>query len=81
VPCIKQPRIRGAAEAPKLIVALQGSLWPIGTGTSPFDELAEVYSLVRLSLSDSSNPPGEVAIYEVDRHIEGASIAPPVSLP
>jgi arabinosyltransferase C len=78
VPCVTQPRVGGVADVPKLVLAFRDTMWPLGTGTSPFDELPELYRFVRLSLSDSQNPPGNVAVYEVDRRIEGAAIAPPV---
>lgn len=76
VPCIQQPAVQGSAEVPNLIVGQQGTLWPIGTGTSPFDGLPRVYNLVRLPLTDSPDPPGDVAIYEVDRRIPGGVLAP-----
>jgi hypothetical protein len=78
VPCVRQPRVGGVAEVPKLLLAFRDTMWPLGTGTSPFDELSELYPFVRLPLSDSQNPPGDVAVYEVDRRIEGAEIAPPI---
>jgi hypothetical protein len=81
VPCIKQPRVAGAADAPRLVIAFRNSLWPLGTGTSPFDGLPNLYRLIRLPLSDSTDPPGEVALYEVDRHIDGGVVAPPVQSP
>ena len=75
-PCLRQPRLAGTAEVPERIVAFRDSTWPLGNGTSPFDELTDVYPLVRLPLSDSPDPPGEVAVYEVDRRIAGAAVAP-----
>jgi hypothetical protein len=78
VPCVRQPRVGGVAEVPKLLLAFRDTMWPLGTGTSPFDELPELYPFVRLPLSDSQNPPGDVAVYEVDGRIEGAAIAPPI---
>jgi cell wall arabinan synthesis protein/arabinosyltransferase-like concanavalin domain-containing protein len=78
VPCVKQPRVGGVAEAPGAIVAFRDSLWPLGTGTSPFDGLPDLYRIVRLPLSDSTDPPGDVAVYAVDRRIDGAAVARPV---
>jgi hypothetical protein len=78
VPCVRQPRVAGVADVPNLLLAFRDTMWPLGTGTSPFDELPELYPFVRLPLSDSRNPPGDVAVYEVDRRIEGAEIAPAV---
>jgi arabinosyltransferase B len=76
VPCVEQPALQGHVEVPNLIVGQEGTLWPIGTGTSPFDGLPRVYNLVRLPLTDSPDPPGDVAIYEVDRRIPGGVLAP-----
>jgi hypothetical protein len=81
VPCVRQPVVTGVAEVPKAIVAFRDSLWPLAAAASPFAELTEVYSLVRLPLSDSEDPPGEVVLYEVDRHIDGGVVAPPVQSP
>jgi hypothetical protein len=78
VPCVRQPVVTAAAEAPKAIVAFRDSLWPLAAPASPFAELSEIYSLVRLPLSDSSNPPGGVAVYEVDQQIEGGVSVPAV---
>jgi hypothetical protein len=78
VPCVDLPRVDSAAQAPGSILAFRDSMWPVGTGTSPFDGLTDVYRIVRLPLSDSPDPPGEVALYEVDRHIDGGVVAPPV---
>jgi hypothetical protein len=66
---------------PSLIVAFRDSMWPLSTDHSPFAGLANLYPFVRLPLSDSRDPPGEVAIYEVDRHIEGAALVPPTTTP
>ena len=70
--------VAGVAEVPKLVLAFRDTMWPLGTGTSPFDELPELYRFVRLPLSDSADPPDDVAVYEVDRRIEGAEIVPPI---
>jgi Mycobacterial cell wall arabinan synthesis protein len=78
VPCVDLPRVGAVAQAPGSILAFRDSMWPVGTGTSPFDGLTDVYRIVRLPLSDSPDPPGEVALYEVDRHIDGGVVAPPV---
>jgi hypothetical protein len=79
VPCIRQPQVGDTAEVPHLILAFRDSMWPLGTGTSPFDGLPSLYRFVRLPLSDSADPPGDVAVYAVDRRIDGAAIAPPLA--
>jgi hypothetical protein len=76
VPCLEQPSIKGATEVPKLLVAQQGTIWPIGSGSSPFDGLPDLYNLVRLPLSDSADPPGDVVVYEVDTKVPGGALAP-----
>jgi hypothetical protein len=82
VPCIRLPHVnRGAAQVPRLIVAFRDSTWPLGSGTSPFDGVTELYPLVRLPLSDSAQPPDDVAVYAVDEHIDGAAPAPAVPSP
>jgi hypothetical protein len=81
VPCVRQPLVTGVAEAPNAIVAFRDSLWPLAASASPFADLSNLYSIVRLPLSDSTDPPGEVALYEVDRHIDGGVVAPPVQSP
>jgi arabinosyltransferase C len=78
VPCVQQPRVAGVAEVPRLIVAFRDTMWPLGTGTSPFDGVSELHPLVRLPLSDSDDPPGEVVVYEVDARIDGGVVAPAV---
>jgi hypothetical protein len=78
VPCARQPRLSsGVAEVPGLILGLRHSIWPIATGTSPFDGVPELYPLTRLPLTDSAEPPQDVVVYRVDRRIPGAVEAPP----
>jgi Mycobacterial cell wall arabinan synthesis protein len=78
VPCLRQPRVENIAGVPRLIVAFRNSMWPIGTGSSPFDGVSDVFRFVRLPLSDSQDPPADVDVYVVDDHISGAAIARPV---
>jgi hypothetical protein len=77
VPCVREPRVSDSTEVPGAVVAFRDSMWPVGTGTSPFDGVTDLYPLVRLPLSDSSDPPGAVALYEVDTRIDGGAIASP----
>jgi hypothetical protein len=72
---------RGVAEVPKAIVAFRDSMWPIGAGTSPFDEVSDLYPFVRLPLSDSAVPPDDVVVYVVDTHSPGAALARAVPSP
>jgi hypothetical protein len=77
VPCARQPRVSsGVAEVPGLILGLRDSIWPIASGTSPFDGVPELYRLTRLPLTDSAEPPQDVVVYRVDRQIPGAVEAP-----
>jgi hypothetical protein len=75
VACVRQPALRGAAEIPRLLVGQQGTIWPVGSGSSPFDALPDVYNLVRLPLSDSRHPPADVVVYAVDERVDGAAVA------
>jgi hypothetical protein len=78
-PFVRLPPVRrGVAEVPKAIVAFRDSTWPIGTGTSAFDEVSDLYPLVRLPLSDSAVPPDDVVVSVVDTHSPGAVLAPAV---
>jgi hypothetical protein len=61
---------------PKLLVAQQWTIRPLGSGSSPFDGLPDLYNLVRLPLSDSAHPPGDVVVYEVDTKVPGGALAP-----
>jgi hypothetical protein len=76
VPCVDLPHVGVVAQSPGSILAFRDSIWPVGTDTSPFAGVPDLYPLVRLPLSDSPDPPGEVAVYEVDRHIEGGVLVP-----
>jgi hypothetical protein len=79
-PCTRLPAVsRGVADVPKLIVAFRDTTWPLGSGTSPFDEQPDLYPFVRLPLSDSADPPDDVAVYVVDTRIDGAALAPAVA--
>jgi hypothetical protein len=76
VPCVDLPRVGVVAQSPGSILAFRDSMWPVGTDTSPFAGVPDLYPLVRLPLSDSPDPPGDVAVYEVDRDIEGGVLVP-----
>jgi cell wall arabinan synthesis protein len=79
VPCARLPEVsRGVAQVPKLIVAFRDTTWPFGAGTSPIDELPDLYRLIRLPLSDSSDPPDDVVVYVVDTRTAGTALAPAV---
>jgi hypothetical protein len=79
LPCVQLPPVRrGVAEVPKAIVAFRDSMWPIGAGTSAFDEVTDLYPLVRLPLSDSEVAPDDVVVYVVDTASPGAALAPAV---
>jgi hypothetical protein len=79
LPCVRLPPVRhGVAEVPRAIVAFRDSMWPIGAGTSAFDEVTDLYPLVRLPLSDSPVAPDDVVVYVVDTATPGAALAPAV---
>jgi hypothetical protein len=78
VPCVRQPRVgRGVAQVPSQLIAFSDSIWPLGTGTSPFDGLADLYELERLPLADSPHPPGDVAVYDIRWSTPGSALAAP----
>jgi hypothetical protein len=77
VPCVRQPRVAETVEVPSAIVGFRDSIWPLSTDHSPFIDLPELYPFVRLPLSDSVDPPGGVAVYEVVRSLPGAAVARP----
>ncbi len=77
VPCVRQPDVSdGVAGAPDRLLAYTHSIWPLATGTSPFDGVFDLYHARRLPLTDSPDAPKDVAVYELDRHIPGAEQAP-----
>jgi cell wall arabinan synthesis protein len=80
VPCVHQPDVSaGVAGAPDRLLAYTHSIWPLATGTSPFDGMFDLYHARRLPLTDSPNAPKDVAVYELDRHIAGAEQARPLA--
>ena len=80
VPCARLPQLHGGvADVPRRIVAFRTSIWPLATGTSPFDGVFDLYAVRRLLLTDTTNPPGDVAVYDVDTHIAGAAVLAPVA--
>ncbi len=81
VPCVELPVLRGIASVPTSILATRDSMWPLGTGTSPFEHVTDLYPLVRLPLTDSPDPPEEVTVYVVEQRVEGEALLPPVSQP
>jgi hypothetical protein len=79
-PCARQPVIRdGVAEAPDLIVTRTDTPNPAisFSPASPFMGLLDLYTLQRLSLADSDNPPDGSIAFSVDKRIDGAIEAPP----
>jgi hypothetical protein len=80
VPCAHQPDVAGGVAQPAdRLLAYTDSIWPLATGTSPFDGLFDLSQGRRLPLSDSTDAPKNVAVYELDRHIPGAEQAPVVA--
>jgi hypothetical protein len=52
-----------------MIFGFRDSIWPLATGTSPFDEVTDLYGLTRFPLTDSADPPEEIAVYVVGEGI------------
>ena len=81
-PCARQPMIReGVAEMPALILNRSdspGSALMVAS-VGPFSGLLDTYSLQRLALTDSDDPPVDTIAFGVDMRIQGAIEAPPDS--
>ena len=79
-PCVRLPRLGdGVFEIPRYVLVSPNPHSPLRYPVSgPFAGLVDVYELARLSTGDSSNPPDEALVYEVDQDIGGAALAPPV---
>jgi hypothetical protein len=76
VPCVRQPQLaEGIVEVPGVVIG-SGSTWPLGTGTSPFDGIFDLYRVNRLPLTTSARVKWDVAVFEVDTRIPGARIVP-----
>jgi arabinosyltransferase C len=76
-PCAEQPDIvGGVAEPPSVVVGFGASIWPLTAGTSPFDALPRLYALTRFPLSDTPDPPGDLAVYLAEPRMPGAVRAP-----
>ncbi len=81
VPCARQPRLSdGVVEPPREIVAFLGS-WPVRLSTSPFSGLPDLYRIRRFPLADAKGTPSGAVLYDVDRQIRGALLAPPDKTP
>ena len=59
-----------------MILTLRTS-WPIGTRTSPFDGVFDLYGVGAMPLVDVGGQPLKAAVYTLDRRIPGAVEAPP----
>jgi arabinosyltransferase C len=79
-PCVDLPRLSdGVVAVPGQIVGFTNS-WPIGTNTTPFDGLLDLYRIVRLPLTDTKKGPNGGLVYEVDQRFPGAKLAPASSI-
>jgi hypothetical protein len=77
-PCVRLPRLAGGtAEVPSTIVTTIDGASPIRfPASSPFAGLLDVYRLERVPLADRGNPRVVVAVFEIDRRVPGAKVAP-----
>jgi hypothetical protein len=77
-PCARLPLLsNGVVDPPGEILVPRGSLTVLRFTGSPFQGILDLYSLERLPLSDSANPPPEVVAFGVDRRLPGgARISP-----
>ena len=78
-PCAGQPRLaEGVVEAPRYFVWFDHGFQPHPyEATSPFLGIHDLYPVQRVPLTDGTNPPPEVVVYEIDRRIPGAVMAAP----
>jgi len=82
-PCAQQPRLSGGVvDVPhRLVRATDDQIWSVRNRvTNPFSGVLDLYRVVQLPLTDSSNPPKNVAVFEVEQRIPGAKLAPPTSV-
>jgi hypothetical protein len=83
LPCARLPEIRdGVAGVPQYLVFPTADLGAdngvlVGYRSSPFQGVADLYDIVRLSIGDTRNAP-RVLVWKVDDRIAGAAIARPV---
>ena len=80
-PCASQPRLaEGIVEVPRYFVWFDHPFQPHPfEPTSPFLGVHDLYAVQRLPLTDGTDPPPGVVVYEVDRRIPGAVEAAPDS--
>ena len=77
-PCARQPRVAfGIAEVPSLITGFSHTMWPIGSGTGPFDRVPEVFQVTAFPLTDSTDPPRDLVLYGLELDLPGAARADP----
>jgi hypothetical protein len=77
-PCARQPRVAfGIAEVPSLITGFSHTMWPIGSGTGPFDGVPEIFQVTAFPLTDSTDPPRDLVLYAPELDLPGAARADP----
>jgi hypothetical protein len=80
LPCARQPELSGGAvDVPsRLVRATNDDIWSVGDrATNPFLGLLDLYRVEQLPLTDSGRPLENIAVFEIDREIRGARLAPP----
>ena len=77
-PCRRVPELRdGAVEVPEYVVIGETESPPLRYHvTSPFVGLLDLYELARVPVADSEDLVDRLRIFEVERDIPGASLAP-----
>jgi hypothetical protein len=77
-PCVRLPELSGGiVEAPHHIVTPRDSRSPVRFDYSPFLNVLDLYSLRRLPLADSADPPENVVVFGVDHEVPGALVLAP----
>jgi hypothetical protein len=80
LPCVSQARLgEGIVEVPSHILISTDADSPVREpDSSPFAGVLDLYDLERLPVADSAIPPGDLAVFRVNRVIPGATEAPPM---
>jgi hypothetical protein len=79
-PCAEQPRLsRGEVDVPRFVVRpINDPTWSVTyRAANPFVGVLDLYRVEQLPLTDSKTPPENIAVFEIDREIRGATLLPP----
>ena len=82
-PCARQPKLAdGVVAVPRYFVWFDHPFQPHPfEPTSPFLGVRDLYPVQRVPLTDGTNPPSGVVVYEVDPRVSDAERVPPMAAP